>query len=150
MELDREIDGRTGLVHIHVPFNVAQLAKIKGFDLLTDSVYDGDPESEDYQFMNHNWNDCYLSDHWKDWYLVNPHFVPAPSQAVLQMWLKDEFDIDVWAQPFVQLSDGSFSGLDGTYTYFVFQKGVWKSDGVDFDDLHSAMDAGLMKALKLI
>lgn len=145
-ELDREYNAVQNRVRIRVPFEVALKAKLKGFNYITEDVFQGDPLDDWFGTINEDWDEAWLSDHWERNYLSNPHFVPAPSQGVLQMWLKDVHNIDVWAQPYLNRQDTRLI-TDGTYSFFIFRNNNWVDDGCDFEDYHTALDEGLSRAL---
>lgn len=61
----------------------------------------------------------------------------------LQKWLRDEYNIDVWAQPYVYRDTLS-------YWSYVYEDGVFKKDTIDCLDSEQALQEGLKQALKLI
>lgn len=68
------------------------------------------------------------------------------SQSLLQKWLRDVHNIDVWAQPFVM----NKSLPDESYSYFIYKDGVWQNDGVNMLSFEEALEKGLQESLKLI
>lgn len=143
------LDPREDLVTNLVPFGLSLLAKEKGFDYITLEVFDKATGC-----INMHWDEAYLSDNWHEEYLSMEDFIPAPTQGILKMWLKEVHNIDVWAQPFIIMqkiegSDVPIHGkLDGTYSYFVFKDNEWVMDATDYETEHEALNEGLETALK--
>jgi hypothetical protein len=77
---------------------------------------------------------------------IDPYEFSAPTQSVLQRWLRDEHNIDVWSQPFVR----NQSLPDESYSYFIYKDGDWVNDGCDCLDFEEALEKGLIESLKLI
>jgi hypothetical protein len=111
-----------------ITFETAKLAKEKGFFYKGMMYRKGGTLSDGKGFMS------------------NLDVYSAPTQSLLQKWLRDVHNIDVWAQPFVR----NTSLPDESYSYFLYKDGVWKNDGVDFLDFEEALEKGLQEALKLI
>ncbi len=78
---------------------------------------------------------------------VTTHSIyPKIPPSLLQKWLRDIHNIDVWAQPFVHKQ----SLPDESYSYFLYKDGVYIDDGTDFLNFEEALEEGLKEALKLI
>ena len=133
-----------------VSFETAKLAKGKGFDEYTDYIFithHSHPVKTHHKDKNSDNNEVYSDGCWEQEYFV----CSAPSQSLLQKWLRDEHNIDVWAQPFVvERSNGDPYIADESYSYFLFKDGVFIDDGVDYLDFEDALESGLYEALKLI
>jgi|TARA_R110000765_G_C18786092_1_gene591945 hypothetical protein len=78
--------------------------------------------------------------------LESGDYVLQPTQSLLQKWLREVHNIDVWSQPFVM--DKSLP--DESYSYFIYKDGIFVKDGVDYIDSEEALEKGLQEALKLI
>jgi len=122
-----------------ITFETAKLAKEKGFDWQTRDGYHSD--LQDNEFWE-SW-DLYLSDHFKK-RLVSQDVYAAPTQSLLQKWLREEYKIFL----------NSITGYDlGTRFQILYEE-----EGISFDDLYTnmfetyeeALEEGLQEALKLI
>ena len=120
-----------------VSFETAKLAKEKGFDWRVTHRYQGEDLIS---------GALYNSNDKEEQALWNVELISVPSQSLLQKWLRDEHNIDVWAQPFVMNNNLP----DESYSYFLFKDGSWIKDGVDYLDFEDALESGLYEALKLI
>ena len=78
--------------------------------------------------------------------LESGDYVLQPTQSLLQKWLREVHNIDVWSQPFVM--DKSLP--DESYSYFIYKDGIFVKDGMDYIDFEEALEKGLQEALKLI
>src|SRR3989304_3680549 len=128
-----------------VSFKTAMLAKKKGFDWLIWYVYDTKrPENIPQRYFHrYNWNTGTVYNY------LNNLCISAPTQSVLQKWLREvhkihvnvdkEYDNNYWSTNICKL-DGDFkwllSGLDRKYT--------------EFKSYEDALEAGLIEALKRI
>lgn len=129
-----------------ISFKVAKLAKEKGFKAISRygheaSLYDKDGTHvyyTNYGFMGSGLNDEYIS---------------APTQSVLQKWLRDVHDIHVnpwcnasgWAWE-LERTNGthiSLMGIDDNVFEIEPESGMFKT-------YEEALEAGLQEALKLI
>jgi len=81
------------------------------------------------------------------WCIFNETY---PTQSQLQKWLREIHNIEVWANPFVFVSRGSWKMPDETYACFVFRNGKWVLDRVDFLKFEDALEEGLKAALKIL
>jgi len=126
-----------------ITFITAKLAKEKGFDWKTLWRYQGeDSDIVGGALYNHNCSE-----------LWNVSLYSAPTQSLLQKWLREEHNIDVWAQPFVEgyRTDNFELYLPNkSYSYFLFKDGVWANAEVDFINFEEALEDGLYQALLLI
>ena len=119
----------------------AKLAKEKGFDMYCEwSYWEG---SLTHGVPGHPLEDGKHSDY--DRYLLFPRHL-APTQSLLQKWLREVHNIDVWSQPFVM----NKSLPDESYSYFIYVNGIFVKDGMDYIDFEEALEKGLQEALKLI
>jgi len=115
-----------------ISYETAKLAKEKRFDVKTPKAY-----------YDHGGTQVIL---WVDSEPLNSELAPAPTQSLLQRWLRDAHNIDLWAQPFVF----NLSLPDESYSYFIYKDGVLATDSVGFIDFEEALEAGLLEALKVI
>ena len=112
-----------------ISFETAKLAKEKGFDVKSANKYDDEGRIIE----------PILQVSYKIYY-------PFCSQSLLQKWLREKHNIDVWSQPFVYRN----SLPDEYYSYHLYKDGVFQKDGVNFLDFEEALERGLKEALKLI
>jgi len=136
-----------------ITFETAKLAKEKGFNILTISYYTPEgycTESAGYQterLEESNWNDGQGS------YPTSPEEVDcsAPTQALLQKWLREVHNIDVFIN-----RDGMFR--KESYCIFIHDniKNISRLRPLDNDmfsgysTYEEALEVGLQEALKLI
>lgn len=122
-----------------ITYKTAVLAKEKGFDWHT--LY----FREDNKIYSHVGYDNFNAPEW------GSNKYSAPTQALLQKWLREVHNIDVWAQPYVNTTKQNELIIpDETYSFYVFKDGVFKRDQGNHLDFESALEAGLIEALKLI
>lgn len=118
-----------------ITFETAKLAKEKGFAICTTNCYD----YRDYNNKIH-------PELWKTEYRnFGVEMIFAPTQSLLQKWLRDVYYCHVWVEPFY--NDGwhylcHVSMSDGYYYKF------YPED--DLDAWVDLLEKGLQKALKLI
>jgi len=116
-----------------IKIKTAKLAKEKGFDVPTQKAYDGVPmlcTHTDSVFNTLNYNSE-----------LGGNYCSAPSQALLQRWLREVHDIHL---------DITYSGkqnVEREIEYYVTGRqlsiGIW-------DSYEKALEKGLQEALKLI
>jgi hypothetical protein len=126
-----------------ITFETAKLAKEKGFNGKSYFYWMlNEPDKLKKAFNKKSpWDFNFESE-----YKTPSESITAPTQSLLQKWLRDIHNIDVWSQPFVRKQ----SLPDESYSYFLFKDGVWMNDGVNFIDFEEALEKGLQEALKLI
>ena len=150
-----------------ITFETAKLAKEKGLQLgckisychyHSKYVYDGDPNHPE----SHKKNEIVLD---RDFYTVNNYkgidisnerytIYEAPTQSLLQKWLREKYSIEVIAEPTYK------SDLTKKYTVCYYFKGVKfriKEEDKSFDTIfkyfithEEALEKGLQEGLKLI
>jgi hypothetical protein len=122
-----------------ITFETAKLAKEKGFDIGTLQSYLSHQNTFCSENIDYNHN-------------KHSNRFSAPTQGLLQKWLREVHNIDVWSQPFVHQSEltGKPCLPDESYSYFIYKDGSWIIDKVDFLDWELALEKGLQEALKLI
>lgn len=141
-----------------ISFETAKLAKEKGFNI--DSFYFyTKPNSKVFGIDEHGRNYPIINKP-KTLFVVGnavalniKNVYLAPTQSLLQKWLRDVHNIDVWSQPFVHQPEDLTKKPylpDESYSYFIYKDGSWMMDKVDCFDWESALEEGLQKALKLI
>lgn len=132
-----------------VKFKTAELAKEKGFDWGAEDIWIGKKEGESYiytvqyydsYFSNNNSDDIYSID------LKNEESYSAPTQPLLQRWLREKHNIHVE----VLLTENT---PYNTFYYRIMQIGKYFSLSYDdnfFETYEDSLEAGLQEALKLI
>lgn len=124
-----------------VSFETAKLAKEKEFDIIprygnNTSLYD--------KYKNH----CYYSNYGFMNSGLNDKYIPAPTQALLQKWLREIHGIDVLVMV--------YAGCEIQYGYCLYTNTIYghKEDVTDPKQIgwsyEEALEAGLYKALQLI
>jgi len=111
-----------------ITFETAELAKEKGFDFLVNNYYNHNNELKEHKY---NANITVLEFH-------------APTQSLLQKWLREEHNIAVYNKP-VADNSGRWSvyvddmGGHHYITYYIYEP-----------TYEEALERGLQEALKLI
>lgn len=119
-----------------VDFDIAILAKEKGFDI--DCLY---KHLDEYQFFK-----C-IGTPWECQYdPPKENFINAPSQSLLQKWLREIHKIDVIF---------TMSEFSRTYGYKIFHIVNGKTEVINncfskYENPEESLKVGLMEALKLI
>jgi hypothetical protein len=145
-----------------ITFETAKLAKEKGFDWKVNNSWDQDKDGDEFVLLylvtkapDVNWNS-------EEWYTKTPTCYSAPTQALLQKWLREEHDIRV-------LID--FETIDDSETAYVWnivqdlpegkgrKKDTWNfynrlsSFSMErmewYNTFEEALEKGLLAALKL-
>jgi hypothetical protein len=105
-----------------VSYNVAKLAKEKGFDEYGPEFYDcGEQHS-------------HLGDYFKNSILNDENFVVAPTQSLLQKWLRETHNINLWC-------------------YIPNLTGYWANNlenKAKYNTYEEALEKGLLETLYLI
>ena len=70
----------------------------------------------------------------------------APTQSLLQKWLREKHGIDVL--PFKE--QNTIQDLSLIYTWTIFNKGIISTIPKGYDTYEQALEKGLQEALKLI
>jgi len=159
-------------MNTHVNFETAQLAKEEGFNIPVNTLFQHNKNlyevlpSDDYPHLAHygkqlddyttgyyDWNSLELDEEEKlhkvsgfsesdeDYFTV---CCSAPTQSLLQKWLREKHEIIVWAEPF-------------NSPYICYEPQVlsdkieedWKTDDVE-DTYEEALEIALQNGLKLI
>lgn len=126
-----------------ISFNTAKLAKEKGFDGLSYAHYSRKgiltiqehPESE--QFLQYVRGNTTLS-------------ISAPTQSVLQKYLRDIHDIHIMIEPLIDPDDKSTFYEMIVITDMSENEKNEKIEGEHFDTYEEALEEGLQEGLKLI
>lgn len=150
-----------------ISFETAKLAKEKGFNIecicyyndfykdeIQDDIIKDNYNSKEYDEEVDKWlsgeyseKDLFtgINNEYKlDINLCKSRSYSAPTQSLLQKWLREVHNIDVWAVPFIN---------DKTYTFVIFKSklDIMESQGVlEFNTYEEALEVGLQEALKLI
>ena len=115
-----------------IAFDTAKLAKEKGFNIPCNDFYDlyDNPNNKNLSYS--------LKDNWNDYKSYS-----APTQSLLQKWLREVHEIYVITRPY-KMSD--------KYKFFVTISSNEDNPTFEnkFDTYEEALEKGLQKALKLI
>lgn len=139
-----------------ISFETAKLAKKKGVDL----QWNGDYIS-DYSIFQKYWYDskgekqCVpRQGDWglSDFLLPRDEYYLAPSQALLQKWLKEEHDIYVFIEPYVKHYSVKYicHVKEAINTDSENLSLEWRTSFTGEESYEEALKAGLQEALKLI
>lgn len=157
-----------------VKFDTAQLAKQKGFNLFVKSYYRITQSGPFEEPSNHNWNDDIKMET-----VGGMTYVSAPTQSLLQRWLREVHGIDIIIFPILTLVSKQKCYYSVLYDKAVEEIGNWQDVYGDVlekatqdipgdylnDELHDkflledefahdsyeeALEVGLQKALELI
>jgi len=117
-----------------IEFETAKLAKEKGFKIPCDGRWWIEPAS-DWKFSKQGAVKCNNS---------SDDSIARPTQSLLQKWLREVHNIDVYAQPV------RFTGYIeiGYYTYSVM--GEIPVKNYRYNSWEEALEVGLLEGLKLI
>lgn len=134
-----------------IEFDTAKLAKEKGFDISVINYYDKKGRltySEDYQterLAESNWNNSQGS------YptLAEEVSCSAPTQSLLQEWLREEHNIHVVAIPSIIMKSDWEDEIEYYYNVYSYN-GILSSKGMETFSYEEAIEKGLQEALKLI
>lgn len=118
-----------------VGFEVAKLAKEKGFDELTDYNYSstGNLISGTGRWRNSDW-------------AVN---ISAPTQSLLQRWIREVYKIDISIEP-VWNNAKKLKSLYSPWVYYRANEEPGDEKQTYFDSYEQALEEALIEALKLI
>ena len=148
-----------------VSYETAKLAKEVGFDIPCGQFYDSEDSNCD-QLEEPNSDGIFLQqrrsfgmyeiiiENYNNLIDLNglpldlPQCASAPTQSLLQKWLRERHDIDVWASPYWITSMGKTT--KGYETDIVAKKEGRSKRSVGFNTYEEALEAGLLEALKLI
>lgn len=135
------------MIENYITFETAQKAKEKGFNWKTENGYNNDTKE-----LWEDWYDeMYLSDHYES-SLNHKHHIPAPTQSLLQKWLREKHNI---------ILNVTYHE-SGYYTLHIFvDKGnshrertpdsiSHYKNGVSFDNYEEAFEIVLQTAMELI
>lgn len=126
-----------------ITFKTAKLAKDKGFDIYQKNVY---VETLEHTLEMGRGGDCTFPAHeprilknrgFDKWHIIH---CQAPSQSVLQKWLREEYNIDVLIN----------KTISGVYMYIIW-KGSEKIERKGrFYNYEKCLEIGFQEALNLI
>lgn len=126
-----------------IKYETAKLAKEKGF-----------PQGGIYGMYNVN-NESYYNVKAKNFDIQ----ITAPTQSLLQKWLREEKSIDVVLQPerykdgtnyIVQAQKFDFNSNPKDNPNFMVKGSYWFNDNNEYPTYEQALEKGLQEALKLI
>lgn len=132
-----------------ITFETAKLAKEKGFDALCNNTYNIKGKlSEEWNISPEDLNE-------KDFYCtranIDINYTLAPTQALLQKWLREEKDIHVWVTP------ESVIKVNESYLYHIKKDSVEHPNEISLHfkgtyglKYEQALEVGLYEALRLI
>ena len=125
-----------------ISFETAKLAKERGFNIPGVSIYSGGVLFKNVSVLPENWNKSV------------DETCSAPTQSLLQKWLRDLHGVDIHItrnKPSYREYRVEIYKIDNTPNYIYFQINTKKSNGCKwFDDYEEALEQGLQEALKLI
>ncbi|MGK0464836.1 hypothetical protein [Clostridium sp.] len=143
-----------------IEFETAKLAKEKGFNLLTPKYYTTENPHSYHKDLDgvcilglmhsntlYNPQDELDEETGISFYKLNPGIIYAPTQSLLQKWLREVHDLDVYVIP-----NGS---RDKSINKRLYHPQIWVRDKYQ-TELHSkhtyeqALEKGLIESLKLI
>ncbi len=124
-----------------ITISTAKLAKEKGFNEVVDEIYDtyNSPPTLDYHII-YNANELKHSDDNKN------HFVSAPTQSLLQRWLREEHNIEVNV---IHIGGGSCHEDTGE-VYKLYKCSIFPNYKQTKLSYEEALEQGLKEALKLL
>ena len=136
---------------IRIKFETAKLAKEKGFDLEVNAYFNI------YGVLNKHYQ--YGNVSFKDWNNYNEPigkkgkcYDSAPTQSLIQKWLREMHDIQVIVIPFA--SDSTNENSNTIYCFFTNKKHFYafvnKNYEEEFESYEEALEVGLLEGLKLI
>ena len=117
-----------------VNFETSKLAKEVGFDWTCHSMYrnQNNPQLEEYNEMK---------------VFLYSDYVPAPTQSLLQKWLRDEYGIHI---DFATTTNSKWDFNLCNLREGVGHAGFFSNSLINFDTYELALEAGLQEALKLV
>lgn len=77
-----------------VKFETAKLAQEKGFDVFSKF-------GQDISLFTKDGEHTYYANYGFMYSGLSDGYIPAPTQSIMQRWLRENHDIDVWAKPFI-------------------------------------------------
>ncbi len=118
-----------------ISFETAKLVKEKGFNEICDSCYD--IYGKEYNNMNHK-ND------------LGQNVYSAPTQNLLQKWLRDTHKIDVLIM--LNMNDEYSCHIFKWHKSINTDKNIWEGEGIipQGTDYELVLEEGLQEGLKLI
>ena len=122
-----------------ITFNTALLAKKKGFDFTSQFGYIVPIESEVEGLLMEIQGIVTVP--------IGSHIVYAPSQSVLQKWLREVHDIEVTMEVFKNRSSGRSIYVSIIYSDLIEEE---SDSGLRFSTYEEALEDGLYDALELI
>jgi len=120
-----------------VSFDTAKLAKKKGFDIIQDKGY-----------YNHGGIELVLWVVCEDYNDQKDFIVFAPTQSLLQKWLREEHDIVVYILP--HAPQKRIDVKVSLYSACLWYKNEYQSEVNSAKTYEEALEKGLQEALKLI
>ena len=124
-----------------ISFETAKLAKKKGFDIPQNKMYSFGSEMFssilEIKFHDGNKHECSIEPY--NWNgkigVTSTKYYSAPTQSLLQKWLREKHNIDVYCIP-CETQLGNMT--------------LWKSDDTFVGTYEEALEVGLIEGLKLI
>ena len=132
-----------------VTFDTAKLAKEKGFNEPVLAIYSGNQLGyiQEGDTLFKKWNHCTDATY------------SAPTQSLLQKWLREVHNIDVVISPerykngvnyMVQAQKWDLNANEEIHPNFVVKGSYWFNDNHEHPTYEEALEKGLQEALKLI
>jgi hypothetical protein len=118
-----------------VEFKTAKLAKEKGFNV--------EYTAGQMFYITDEKDINYIKDKPRRTPFEHHTYILSPSQSLLQKWLREVHNIDVWAVPFKNIDDKK------VYDW-VSDEEIYSKTEIGYDTHEEALEKGLYEALKLI
>ena len=126
-----------------IGFETAKLAKEKGYDNKLLTYYKNDLEKGDYLFEELIKNQTEWISNFQSKYEYDKNISVAPSQSLLQKWLREVHNIIVFVAPLIP-----YCKEFGVTIYS--NKYICEKDLAFYNQYEKALEIGLQEALKLI
>jgi hypothetical protein len=140
-----------------VEFKTAKLAKEKGFDQSCSYYYTHKYGKSEYLRKEHGkLKEFEAKDEYGDkigvYYRKNskgqPHIVIAPTQTLLQKWLREEYNIHIYIEPIWQIKDKGNNKATPMYSPWYVYDDVDEGDDMElYLTYEEALEIALMEAL---
>ena len=134
-----------------ISYNTARLAKEKGFNEPCTYWNDGEQET---MFVGHRMDSTLTNSDIDNnpFYKRIPFSCTIPTQALLQKWLREKYELELWVQPVVEGIPEYEAYKEYKYIYLGFSRktGEGFSGGSKNASFEKTLEIGLQEALDLI
>lgn len=117
-----------------IKYETALIAKEKGFNIYQSTFYNRTGDFHKSAVSGYDFTSC-------------KHNVVAPTQAVLQKWLREKENIIIYVEHKIH---GKFKREDVFFYRIILPSGIAHNVTQDFKTWEEALEEGLVTALKLI